>query len=151
MILHICILEKLILKNFFGNKWNAKFKGDKNISREEALFAQLKLMKEEDPNSIVVITHDPDTFVVESIFFQTSEMRAAHELYPEVLIMDTTYKLTDNKMPLVVFDGIDCYGAGRTLGYALIACEKKEIVTQALSHLKIGCPDLTVKVQVVIG
>lgn len=73
----------------FRNKWNAKFKGEHN-SKEEALFSQLKLMKEEDPNSIIVVTHDPDTFVIQSVFFQTSEMRAAHELYPEVLEMDTT-------------------------------------------------------------
>ncbi|XP_052129333.1 uncharacterized protein LOC127750830 [Frankliniella occidentalis] len=130
------------------NKWNAKFKG--TDSREDALFKQLHLLKEEDPNSIVVITHDPETFVVQSVFFQTSEMRAAHELYPEVLIMDTTYQLSENDMPLIVYEGIDCFGSGRILGYALIISEKLPIVTASLELLKLGCPDVSEKVQVVL-
>ncbi|XP_034245761.1 uncharacterized protein LOC117647896 [Thrips palmi] len=130
-------------------KWRAKFKG-KADTPEEALFSQLNQLKEDDPHSEVVVTYDPDSFVMQSVFFQTSEMKAAHELYPEVLIMDTTYSLTENNMPLVVFQGIDCYGAGRTVGYALIISEKKEVVTAALDLLNLGFPELNKKVKVVM-
>ena len=128
------------------NKWLDKFKG-KRGSPEDAVFEELRKIKEEDPGSVVAIQYDPETFVIHSVFFQWSEMRDALQKYPEVLIMDTTYKLSDNDMPLVVFEVVDCFGAGRVAGYALIMSESKDIVSGALSALKIGMENLTERVE----
>ncbi|XP_034240130.1 uncharacterized protein LOC117644628 [Thrips palmi] len=113
------------------NRWKKKKMGGK--TPEAAVFDQLEQMLEEDPGSVAVINHDADSGVINSIFFQTSSMKKAYSDYPEVLIMDTTYKLCDNDMPLIVFQTIDCYGSSRNAGYAIISSEKKEIVSHALS------------------
>lgn len=56
------------------NKWLASSQG-KKMSPEESLFNQLKKLKEDDPNSVVVIHYNDETNVIQSIFFQTSYMR----------------------------------------------------------------------------
>jgi hypothetical protein len=40
-------------------------------------------------------------------------MKQDHSKYPEVLEMDTTYKVCINDMPLIVYNVVDCYGCGR--------------------------------------
>lgn len=122
----------------------------KNKTPEEALWQQLEQMQKEDPRSNIAVSHHPTTLEIENIFFQTGEMRASFESYPEVLIIDTTYKLTTNNMPLVVFDVIDCYGAGRIAGYCLISNEKKEIVTEALQLFVSSCPEIVGKIKTVL-
>ncbi|KAJ1519023.1 hypothetical protein ONE63_011371 [Megalurothrips usitatus] len=77
-------------------------------------------------------------------------MRVALEMYPEVLITDTTYSLCSNNMPLIVYEVVDCFGAGRLAGYAIIISEKKEIVTGALEMLTLGFPDMPLKNKVVV-
>lgn len=119
------------------------------MSNEESLFNQLKKLKEDDPNAVVVIHYNEDTNVIQSIFFQTSYMRQSLEDYPELLLMDTTYKLCDNEMPLVVFSVVDCFGKGRIAGYSVIFSENKQIVTAALEVLALGCEKLVEKVRVV--
>ena len=120
-----------------------------NSSSEDAVFQQLDDLKEEDPSSVVVLKHD-ENFSIQSIFFQTSFMRNAFLNYPELLVMDTTYSLCNNDMPLIVFEVIDCFGAGRVAGYALISSEKKETVSEALGVLQVGCQESMSKVNVVM-
>lgn len=101
----------------------------------------------EDPNSVIALKHNEE-HEIQSIFIQTSAMSRAFQQYSEVLIMDTTYKLCKNKMSLIVFGAIDCFGAGRTSGYALISSEKKE--SQAFNDCNIGCKEAMAKVPVVV-
>ena len=53
-----------------------------------------------------------DDLVIEAIFFQTDEMKTAFAAYPDVLLVDATYKLNDIHMPLYVLMVID--GNGKT-------------------------------------
>ena len=61
-----------------------------------------------------------------NLVIQTSFTRNAFTHYLEVLIMDTTYRLCENDMPLIVFEVIDCFDAGRVARYTLISSEKRE-------------------------
>lgn len=105
----------------------------------EGTLQQLDLMLEEDPGSNVFLNVDKETNEVKSIFWQTSAMREAFNTYPEVVEIDTTYNLATNRMPLIVYEVIDCFGKGRIAGYAHISSEHKEIVTEALQVLVNGC------------
>ena len=147
-------LTNSYLPLIFRNKWKEtlteRFGDGKKCTQEEELFHELKILKEEEPDSTVVIHFDPDTNFIQSVFVQFSGMKEDFEKYPEVLVMDTTYKLCENKMPLIVFDVVDCFGRGRVVGYALIISEKKEIVTGALEVLKMGCEKTADKVETVV-
>lgn len=105
------------------------------MSPEEALLNQVEKLLQEDLGSEVVITTDEETNEMTSLFFQTSSMQEAFSTYPVVLIMDSTYKLCDNDMPLIVFEVFDCFGAGRIAGYTFVKSEDKPIVAQALQLL----------------
>ena len=48
--------------------------------------------------------------VIQGIFFQTQEMKLAFSEFPEVLMVDATYKLNDIRMPLYVLMIIDGNG-----------------------------------------
>jgi len=122
---------------FPRNQWRAKWNVD-GLSPWELVFQRLTRLQEEDPNHTVCVRYNPDSLEVNSIFFQTGQMKTDHKNFIEVLEMDTTYKLCTNNMPLVVFKVVDYYGSGRTVGFSLISSEKKEIVTEALKCLKVG-------------
>lgn len=114
------------------------------------MLIQLDNLLEEDPGSNVVIHCDPKTKVISSIFFQTSWMKDAFERYPEVLEIDTTHKLCENNMALTVYEVVDCFGAGRIAGYALLSNESCDVVTESLQVLVKGCSDSSKKTLVVM-
>lgn len=111
---------------------------------------QLENMLQEDEGSNVVIHCDANTKEIFSVFFQTSWMKEALKRYPEVLEMDTTHKLSDNDMPLTVYEVVDCFGAGRIAGYAILSEESCDVVTESLQVLVEGCPESAAKTRVVM-
>ncbi|XP_052127882.1 uncharacterized protein LOC113216704 [Frankliniella occidentalis] len=76
-------------------------------------------------------------------------MREATAKYSDVLLMDTTHQISDNNMPLVVLEVVDCYGAGRIAGSALVLSETTEVFSTVLGALKEGCSDFLEKIQTV--
>lgn len=120
------------------------------MTPEEAVFIQLENMLEEDPGSNAVIYCNEETKEILSIFFQTSFMKEAFEIYPELLLVDTTHNLCTNQMPLTVYEVVDCFGAGRIAGYALLSNETADVVTASLDVLVKGCPESAQKSQVVL-
>ncbi|XP_026278919.1 uncharacterized protein LOC113206864 [Frankliniella occidentalis] len=125
------------------DRWRAKQDGTGKKTPVDALLDQLQSLKDDDPASIVVLSHDPQLYMIQNVFFQTLDMRMSLEKFPEVLVMDTTYKLCDNEMPLV-FSVVDSFGVGRIAGYCLIISKKKEVVTASLEALTKGFPNLAV-------
>ena len=58
----------------------------------------------------LVVTAFTDEDKLKAIYFQTSEMRSAFVSYPELLLIDATYKLNDLNMPLYVLMVVDGNG-----------------------------------------
>lgn len=50
----------------------------------------------------VVTAFTDDDNTLKAIYFQASEMKSAFKSYPEMLLVDATYKLNDLNMPLYV-------------------------------------------------
>ena len=63
--------------------------------------------------------------VLQYLFFCTRARRDAYEKYPEVLLIDSTYKTNKCNMPLTVFVCLDSNGHGRVAGYCFVIRVKK--------------------------
>lgn len=106
-------------------------------------------MLKEDPEGYVDVGYT-DQKEIDYLFFQTSEMRRKMDEYPEVLSMDTTYKLNKNNMHLVVMQVVDNHGNGRTVGYCFVRRETKDIIKDTVKCLLDSNPDAVKKTQTVI-
>lgn len=115
-------------------KYLASLSG-KNIKAKD--IQNLKLSgKEEDVRLLTAISDIMDTDpsaafhinvnkkdILESIYFQTSNMKKNYNEFPEVLILDTTYKVNQNNLHLTTLMVIDGNGHGQTVGHGLLSSE----------------------------
>ena len=74
--------------------------------------------------------------MLKAIYFQTSEMRSAFASYPELLLIDATYKLNDLNMPLYVLMIVDGNGESEIVCLWLTQFEDKETITELVQEFK---------------
>ena len=85
--------------------------------------------------SVVTAFTDEDD-MLKAIYFQTSEMRSAFALYPELLLIDATYKLNNLNMPLYVLMIVDGNGESEIVCLWLTQFEDKETITKLVQEFK---------------
>ena len=51
---------------------------------------------------------------VVAIFYQVQYMQTVFDMYPEVVMVDSTYKLLNLRMPVFIFLGVDGNGLSET-------------------------------------
>ena len=66
---------------------------------------------------------------VKGIAFQTEEMRQTFSSYPELLLVDATYKLNDLRMPLYVLQNVDGNGQSEIVYFWFVASEDRETIS----------------------
>ena len=66
------------------------------------------------------------------LFFQSKEMSQGMTKFPEVLLLDGTYRCNDKKMTLLSILVEDGNGAGQCVAYGLIARETKDTIAKFL-------------------
>ncbi|KAK3916799.1 hypothetical protein KUF71_006400, partial [Frankliniella fusca] len=101
-------------------------------SEEEMLLAALNKIKEKDPGACAHLDFNSETKEVHFILIQTTDMRKALLKFPEVILMDLTYKINKNMMPVSVIQIMNGEGKGEAVCYAFLANEKKETLTNML-------------------
>ena len=74
--------------------------------------------------------------MLKAIYFQTSEMRSVFASYPELLLIDATYKLNDLNMPLYVLMSVDGNGESEIVCLWLTQFEDKETITELVQEFK---------------
>ena len=74
--------------------------------------------------------------MLKAIYFQTSEMRSIFVSYPELLLIDATYKLNDLNMPLYVLMSVDGNGESEIVSLWLTQFEDKETITELVQEFK---------------
>lgn len=84
----------------------------------------------------VVTAFTDDDNTLKAIYFQASEMKSAFESYPEMLLVDATYKLNDLNMPLYVLIIVDGNGESEVVGLWLTQFEDKETITELVQEFK---------------
>ena len=87
------------------------------------------------PDSVTEMFVD-DEGIVTAIFFQTKEMMDTFRCYPEVILLDATYKLNDRRMPLYVMAVIDGNGETEIVGLWLVENEERKTLAFALDAFK---------------
>ncbi|XP_052126010.1 zinc finger SWIM domain-containing protein 3-like isoform X2 [Frankliniella occidentalis] len=105
------------------------------LTEEEKLLDTLQQLADRDPTSTIHLGQD-DKRLLEFLFFQTSSMKNTLRKYPTLVIVDTTYKVNKNQMPVVVFMAMDGQGSGRVVGYAFVHNELKTTLHKVLDCLK---------------
>lgn len=74
--------------------------------------------------------------MLKAIYFQTSEMKRVFASYPELLLVDATYKLNDLQMPLYVLMVVDGNGESEIVCLWLTQFEDKETITELVQEFK---------------
>ncbi|KAK3922085.1 Protein FAR1-RELATED SEQUENCE 7 [Frankliniella fusca] len=95
---------------------------------------KLEEIRQRDPDASLHIETDSVTGEVLFIFIQTSDMRENLKKFPEVLLMDTTYMINENRMPVSVIDVMDGEGEGLVVGYAFLSNESQDTLCSMLSY-----------------
>ncbi len=87
------------------------------------------------PGSVVTAFTDDDN-TLKAVYFQTSEMKTSFASYPELLLVDATYKLNDLNMALYVLIIVDGNGESEVVGLWLTQFEDKETITELVQEFK---------------
>ena len=81
--------------------------------------------------SVMEVFHDTEgTFT--GLFFQDTQIRNMYKSFPEVVMADTTYKLTDLWMSLFLMFGIDGNGHSQVVAIYLTCTETAAALTHML-------------------
>ncbi|XP_052131253.1 uncharacterized protein LOC127751564 [Frankliniella occidentalis] len=117
---------------FFYCRTKAKLDLRRGRSDEQMLLDKLAEVQSKDPGAYTHIEFDKESGAVVFILIQTSEMRDMLEKFPEVILMDITYKINKNQMPVSVIEVMDGEGVGQVVAYIFLANELKETLTAGL-------------------
>ena len=74
------------------------------------------------------------------LFYQDKLMKFSFQHYPEVLMVDSTYKLNDLRMPLYILLIVDGNGQSEVVALCLTSLETKEAITKMVQSFKDNNP-----------
>ncbi|VDI16269.1 zinc finger SWIM domain-containing protein 3 [Mytilus galloprovincialis] len=80
-----------------------------------------------DHGTIVELFASEDN-VLQGLFYQDKEMLQNFENYPEILFIDSTFKVNNLRMPLYVFLVEDSMGQSEIAGLCFLAAEEQQLV-----------------------
>ncbi len=75
------------------------------------------------------------------ILFQDPIMKSTFASYPELLMVDATYKLNELRMPLYLMIVLDSNGQSEIVGAFLTAIETQEAITKMVQVFKSHNPN----------
>ena len=71
-----------------------------------------------------------------TLFFQDNLKKSVFSSYPEVLLVDATYKLIDLRMPVYLMKCIDGNGQGEIVPVFITSVETEESITKMVQAFK---------------
>lgn len=92
-----------------------------------------EILTKDQGASVRLLLNESDE--LEVIFIQTTTMKTMASNFPEVLLMDNTYRINNRKMPLSTIMVIDGNGRGQIAGQAIIANERKETLDYFIANI----------------
>ena len=84
-----------------------------------------------------VFTHEG---VLTGLLFQDHLMKSVYSSYPEVLLVDATYKFTNLRMPVYIFMASDGNGQGEIAMICLTALKNEHAITTMVQAFKRSNP-----------
>ena len=82
--------------------------------------------------------------VLTGLFYQDKLMKYNYECYPEVLMVDSTYKLNDLRMPLHIMLIVDGNGQSEIVAMCLSSSETKDVISTMVQSFKESNPSSSV-------
>ena len=89
-------------------------------------------------STVDVFVNDDNVFT--GLFYQDKLMKFNIHHYPEVLMVDSTYKLNDLRMPLYILLIVDGNGQSEVVALCLTSLETKEAITKMVQSFKDNNP-----------
>ena len=117
------------------------------IQRDNSLPTVVNNLKSEGAVVDVVVSSDSNALV--GIYYQDRNMLQMMDMYPDFVMLDSTYKLNDLRMPLYVFLVVDGNGSSEVVATFLAVDETRETVTRMVELFKLHNPSHT-KIQSVM-
>lgn len=116
----------------YKSKLNSNEMNTDDGSPLESIYAELT----KSDGMIAEIIASEEGNELEGIYIQDERMRKYFSLYPELVIMDATYKVNDRRMPLFVVVIVDGNGETQIVALFILKSENYNTVTQMLNKFK---------------
>ncbi|KAK3913121.1 Protein FAR1-RELATED SEQUENCE 5 [Frankliniella fusca] len=122
-----------------------------NKTEDQLLIDALNDLIEADPDATIVVgkdeaaetesSDDPEVETIDPaklkyIFIMTTKMKNLVSKYGKVILMDHTYKINKNRLPLCVIMVTNGNGCGRPVGFAFVVNEQEDTVTSVLKDFR---------------
>ncbi|KAH9372864.1 hypothetical protein HPB48_009303 [Haemaphysalis longicornis] len=92
------------------------------------LMNEIQKCQEKFHAKVIPVTDENEELQI--LFIQTAHMRQAFRSFPEVLLLDATYRTNKLRMPLFVFVIQDGTGSSQVVAYVFVACEQLHVVSR---------------------
>lgn len=125
--------KTVLVKDIYNINAKLKSSGNDGITRTVLEEIYEDLNKYEGVVAEIMLSEEN---VLEGIFIQDQRMQQYFDLYPEVIIVDATYKLNDRRMPLFVMLVIDGNGESQITALFLLRSENYAIITRMMTKFK---------------
>lgn len=89
----------------------------------------VNMLKTQDGATVEVLVNEDNVML--GLFFQDAQMKQCYQAYPELMLLDATYKLINLRMPLYVLMVINGNNEGDVAGVFILSEES----TQPISHM----------------
>ena len=86
-------------------------------------------------NSIVELVIDSDDNF-KCLFYQDQYMRNIYKMFPELIMVDATYKLLDLKLPIYILLAVDGDGLSEIVALFIVAEETEPVICSAVEAFK---------------
>lgn len=106
---------------------------NKTTSRDEELLKVIEDTIKEDPDADIFINIG-EQHIINFIYIQTSLMKEVYTKFPEVLVMDCTYKIDNLNMHCASLLCLDNHGEGRPVAHCILTHENQETYKAMLDH-----------------
>lgn len=121
--------KKVTLKDISNIKQNSK----RNIQKND-LEDVIGYLKKQPGCCTDVVVDEENNF--KSLFYQDAHMQNIYTHFPEILLVDATYKLLDLRMPVYLLMGIDGDGLSEVVAMFIVAEETKEVIQATVELFK---------------
>jgi len=103
-------------------------------SKADLLADEIEVILQHDPSAPIAVKTDSDG-TLKMLFLQTTAMRKLTDSFPEVILLDATYRTNKLKMPLFVFMVVDGFGVSQVAAHCFVANEQQSLVTEMAKTL----------------
>lgn len=105
---------------------------------DNELLAAVQLLEESDGANVVAATTEGGQLL--GLLYQDRAMQQTFQDYPELLLIDATYKLTDVRMPLYILLVVDGNGESEIVGSFLVSDETRGTISTMIQSFKDSNP-----------